>query len=162
MGEVFDIREIREQREELKHMARTKCGNPRVEYLRQHQEAERKIQAKMERIARKQQKLFPGAQMIRDMPGGGGAGDGMDLLAGIMESVERLKREIAELEALEREIEAQIDAIPDADMREILEYRYLNHWSWQRIADRMHYDTSTVWRKHGAALAFVRPGERTA
>lgn len=140
-------------------MTRARCRNMKMEFMRQHQEAERKITAKMERILHKQQRLFPGAQMIRDMPGGGRHGDNTDLLVEIMESVERLQQEIVELEALEREIEAQIRKVPDADARVILECRYLNHWNWQKIADEMHYDVSTVWRKHADALAYVHPSE---
>ena len=61
--------------------------------------------------------------------------------------------------ALVREIEGAIDAVEDAQYRDLLRYRYLNGWGWQKIADRMRFSQDWVWRLHARALRQVRVPE---
>jgi len=78
----------------------------------------------------------------------------------------KLEQCVCKLVDLERDIDAEIDAfveltrevkriiarIPDKRYRDILTWRYVNRWDWQRIADAMAYDRIWVWRLHGDAL----------
>jgi len=78
----------------------------------------------------------------------------------------KLEQCVIKLVDLERDIDAEIDAfvdltrlikriiaqIPDKRHRDILTWRYINRWDWQRIADAMAYDRIWVWRLHGDAL----------
>ena len=60
---------------------------------------------------------------------------------------------------LVREIEGVIDAVEDAQYRDVLRYRYLNGWTWKRIAERMHFSQDWVWRLHARAMRQVKvPG----
>ena len=60
---------------------------------------------------------------------------------------------------LVREIEGVIDAVEDAQYRDVLRYRYLNGWTWKRIAERMHFSQDWVWRLHARAMQQVKvPG----
>lgn len=50
------------------------------------------------------------------------------------------------------EIEGVIDGVADPQYRDVLRYRYLNGWNWQRIAERMSFSQDWVWRLHKRAL----------
>lgn len=67
-----------------------------------------------------------------------------------------LDARVAEYTEKAREIERAIDAVEDGEYRDLLKYRYLNGWSWQRIARRMYVSEDWVWRLHRRALRAVR------
>lgn len=54
------------------------------------------------------------------------------------------------------EIEAAIDAVEDEQYRDVLKYRYLNGWSWQKIAERTHFSQDWLWHMHARALGQVK------
>ena len=54
-----------------------------------------------------------------------------------------------------REIEAAIDAVPVPLYRDVLKFRYLNGWKWERIAETLHYTRPSIGRIHGRALLCV-------
>lgn len=55
-----------------------------------------------------------------------------------------------------RQIEAAIDAVSVPIYRDVLKYRYLNGWKWERIAEALHYTRQGVGHIHGRALQCVR------
>ncbi|MBR1820443.1 MAG: hypothetical protein IJ769_02340 [Clostridia bacterium] len=79
--------------------------------------------------------------------------------ARMLELEKELDERIGAYAALVREIEGVIDAVGDAQYRDVLKYRYLNGWSWQRIAERMYFSQDWVWRLHARALKAVRVPE---
>ncbi len=42
--------------------------------------------------------------------------------------------------------------LPDDRYRDILTLRYLNGYSWGRVAEEMGYESNYIWRVHGHAL----------
>ena len=58
------------------------------------------------------------------------------------------------VEAL-REIEAAIEAVPNQTYRDVLRLRYLNAWSWNRIARATHYADSYLYQVHRRAVLAV-------
>ena len=60
--------------------------------------------------------------------------------------------EIEEYAARARRVEQFIRRVEHPVQRELLRYRYLNGWSWQEVAQRMHLSVSRVMALHGAAL----------
>lgn len=77
-----------------------------------------------------------------------------------MRALEReLDGKIAAYADLVREIEAAIDAVGDAQYRDLLKYRYLNGWPWQKVAERMKFSKDWVWHMHRKALRAVRVPE---
>ena len=73
-----------------------------------------------------------------------------------MRALEReLDRRITEYADKVREIEGAIDRVEDGQYRDVLKYRYLNGWNWQRISDRMHFSQDWLWHLHARALAQV-------
>ena len=53
------------------------------------------------------------------------------------------------------EISNAIVGINDCELEAILNYRYLAYKNMQDIADLMHYDKSTVQRKHKKAIEII-------
>lgn len=54
-----------------------------------------------------------------------------------------------------REIETAIDAVPNQTYRDVLRLRYLNAWSWNRIARATHYADSYLYQVHRNAVKAV-------
>ena len=105
-------------------------GSPVAAYLAQARQIDGLIQAKLEQIAQLRASITRGTAMLSDMPRGGPMRDWTDTAA--------------------------IMTVPDMELRTLLNYRYLTGWSWGRIADAMHYDRATIWRKHKEAMAAVQ------
>jgi DNA-directed RNA polymerase specialized sigma subunit len=48
-----------------------------------------------------------------------------------------------------------INSLTDIRQRDILTFRYMNGWSWQKIASLVNYERTQVWRIHGVALILL-------
>lgn len=48
-----------------------------------------------------------------------------------------------------------INSLTDVRQRDILTFRYINGWSWQKIASLMNYERTQIWRIHGVALTML-------
>lgn len=74
-----------------------------------------------------------------------------------VEKIDQLEREIdretTELIQLKREIEQVIHSVPNDTLQLLLEYRYLDHLAWEKIADKMNYDLRWLFRLHKKALS---------
>lgn len=51
--------------------------------------------------------------------------------------------------------EQLINGLTDVRQRDILTFRYMNGWSWQKIARLMNYERTQIWRIHGVALMLL-------
>ena len=151
MSKIVDIRDLMARREE-EEMARKKSKNPKIEFMRRYIEADRRIPMKQERILRQRQKLLPGAQNMSGMPRSGHGKDMGDAIGEILLMIERNEADIKRMRHDQEVILEAIERIQDSEMRTLLEGRYLNGWTWEKIAQHIHCDTSTAWRLHGAAL----------
>ena len=131
------------------------------EYLRQLQRRDARINALIER----QRHYYDLATRITPgyrTDGGGPSGHSSrvaDCASKIADLEREIDRRIDEYVDLTREIEAAIDRIPDGRYRDVLRFRYVNGWTWERIADEMGYDLRWVHRLHGQALAMIEPPE---
>lgn len=63
-----------------------------------------------------------------------------------------IEREIALLAKEIQLAESIILKIPDLRCQDILRYRYLTGWSWDKVAEAMQYNTRWTLRLHGQAL----------
>lgn len=70
----------------------------------------------------------------------------------LAETERQTQEKLAELVRIREEITAAIEKIPDLDLQTILVWRYLKYLTFERIADKMHYDERTIRRKHCQAL----------
>lgn len=72
--------------------------------------------------------------------------------AGIEALEGELGQRVESYAAIIREIEGAIDALDSARDRDVLCFRYLNGWSWQRIAAEMCLSKDRLWHLHARAL----------
>lgn len=131
-------------------------GSPVAAYLAQARQIDGLIQAKLEQIAQLRASITRGTAMLSDMPRGGPMRDWTDTAARVADMETELREQINLMIDIKGEITEAIMTVPDMELRALLNYRYLTGWSWGRIADAMHYDRATIWRKHKEAMAAVK------
>lgn len=95
-------------------------------------------------------------QNFSPAPGGGESGSPIERP---MDKVDELERKITqaidELADIRMEIEAVLGQLEDDTLRELMEYRYIDGLTWERIAEKMHYSWRHTCRLHGEALAKI-------
>lgn len=91
------------------------------------------------------------------IPGGGSERGSMESsalkLAEIDQEIDALLRRSNDMR---RQIRASINAVPDARLRQVLRLHYINGFTFEQIAERMHYSWRWVIKLHGRALSQVR------
>jgi hypothetical protein len=132
------------------------------EFLMMAWEIDRRIDRKTEERDRLQAKLTAGRSAnLTGMPRGGHY-DWTDTAAKVADIDRAIGAEISELCRIKREVNAAIDAVEDVRYRRVLELRYRNYLSWDKISEETGYDLRYVYRLHGRALLCVRVPERFA
>lgn len=129
------------------------------EYLRQLSRKDARINALIERQQRYRELAARRTAVYRDTPDGGRrcSSSVEEYVARIVDLEREIDRRIDEYMDLTREIEAAIDKVGDDRYRDILRYRYINGWNWERIAQEMHYDVKWLYKMHGRALQKISP-----
>lgn len=127
------------------------------EYLSQYKDLNDSINAKLEQVGELRRK----AQTV-----GSGNSDGAhsstprDRIGEITDRIVDLEREINEdidrSIDLQREIRAAIATVPEVRLRTLLELRYINCLTLEKIAVRMDYCYMQICRLHGKALTAVK------
>lgn len=114
------------------------------EYLNRYRRLNVYIDCKLEQIAQ----LRALAARVSPTRGSGNTGNTSDrvgiTVAKIVDLERTIDREIDKLITIREEITDVISTIDDTDIRTLLEYRYINGWSWRRIAAKMHYSEKHV------------------
>ena len=126
------------------------------EFLSQAYWLDKRIDRKTEEIARMRAKLEKSNSKLSDMPRGGSGGDWTDADIRVMEEERRIHEEIIRLCRIKREIAEAIEAVEDARYRTLLELRYRNYLSFEKIAVEMNYSWRHTLRIHDEALRAVR------
>jgi len=124
-------------------------------FLEQAYWLDKRIERRAEEAARMRAKLEKCNSHISDMPRGGGGQDWMDADIKVMEMEARIKKEIAMLCEVKRQIGEAIDAVEDARYRTLLEMRYRNYYTFEKIAVEMNYSFDWVRHMHKEALKAV-------
>jgi DNA-directed RNA polymerase specialized sigma24 family protein len=114
------------------------------EYLKRYRTLNAYIDCKLEEVAQLRElstRISPTAMFDRN----GNVSDKVGHTAAKIVDLEReIDREVDELVEMRKEIEETISMIEDIDIRTVLEYRYINGFSWRRIAYTMHYSEDHV------------------
>lgn len=116
---------------------------------------DKRIDRKQEEIDRLRAKLTKSTATLSDMPRGGAGGDWTDADIKVMELEDAIHAEIIELCAIKREVFETIDAVEDERLRTLLELRYRNYLTFERIAVEMSYSYDHVKHLHKEALKAV-------
>ena len=127
------------------------------EYLAQYKDLNDSINVKLEQVGELRRK----AQTVCS-----GSSDGThsstprDRIGEITARIVDLEREINEdidrSIDLQREIRAAIATVPEARLRTLLEYKYINLMTLGETAVRMNYSYPQICRLHGRALQSVK------
>ena len=125
------------------------------EYLEQYRTLNLMINAKMERARLWRQR----AEYVSPSGAGGTRGKIRDRVGDTVARIADLEREInADIDALVdlgREISDKIKSVKQYKQRQILELHYLNGFSLDDVAERMHYSYRQVCRIHAQALSEI-------
>lgn len=124
------------------------------EYLNRARYLDREIEAKIDHLARIDSMVNRVSPVLSDMPGNPSKDPAKreKLLVKMIDLKWEINAEIDELVDTKREIMKFIGKIDNSSYRLLLELRYVNLCTWERIAEIMDISLSTVYRMHGSAL----------
>lgn len=126
------------------------------EFLRLARGADRRIDKAQERVDRLRARLEAGRMSrITGMPRGGGEDwtETADTLIELERVVNARIREMCKVKRLAMEA---IEAVEEMRYREVLELYYLDGYTWEKVAETMHYTVRNVTNLHGKALLKVK------
>ena len=126
------------------------------EFLRLARDADRRIDRATERVDRLRARLEAGRlNVLTGMPRGGGADwtETADRLIELEKIVNARIREMCEIKRLAMEA---IERVDEMRYREVLELYYLDHYTWDKVAETMQLDRRWVTRLHGKALMKIK------
>ena len=129
------------------------------EVLLQLSRKDARIEGMRERLQRYQELAQGSRARLTSLPGGGQRRTSSveEYVSKIVDLTRELDAQIDDYVDLTRAIEAAIDALEDGRMRDLLRWRYMGGWSWERIGRAMGYEQRQVYRLHALALsAFAR------
>ena len=124
------------------------------EYLNQARYIDRQIDAKLEHQSHLNSIIFKATSAISDMPGS----PSRDItkreraIEKVIDLEKEIDDEIDRLVDKKRELQTLINQIDNREYRLLLELRYVNISTWEKIADIMGLSLRSVYRMHGAAL----------
>lgn len=142
-------------REEQVGMTQQRQKNPKIDFLKGYLEAQRRIEAKNIQIEELYDAMMPRAQLFGEAPSGGRGVDMCGRFGDIFDLFKDVEKEIADLKQKRTAVISAINAVPDTEMRTVLECRYISGMGWGKIAKTIQCDTSTAWRIHGRALGYI-------
>ena len=92
-----------------------------------------------------------------DMPKGTGASDKVQSTVEKLEEYERkIDVKIDDWYEAKLNIEKAIHTVESDTLRLLLRYRYINGWTWEKIAVEMNYAYRNVTRLHGKAINLIK------
>lgn len=123
--------------------------------LRKYSEAQAAADRLREEIARLYSKAEKMTTTLKLVPTIGGGGRGIEsAIEGIGELVDQLSEKQNEANQLRCKIEDAISMVPDGRLRLLLEYKYIDGLTWERIAEKMGFDdVRWIYRLHRKALS---------
>ena len=125
--------------------------------LCKYRDAEAKADRLREEITRLYSKAEKMTTVLKLVTVSGGGGRKIEsALEGIDEMASRLGDQQREANQERRRIEDAISTVPDGRLRLLLEYKYIEGMTWERIADKMDKSYQWVCELHGRALEQIR------
>ncbi len=126
------------------------------EYLNRVRTADLDIQVKSEELHRLQLKALQiGSQSqeerVQSTPEGRGFANTIDKIVDLQNII---NNEISALVDLQNEAREKINRLSDTRYRAVLTEYYINHNTWEQVAELMKYDVRYIYKIHGRALQF--------
>lgn len=126
--------------------------------LMRYRESERRIARMLEEKRRWAEKAAAISPVYSDMPRppkGGRSDRIQDAVCSIADLERDIAREIGAQVRLRRRVERAVNRLEDDRLRDVVRYRYVDGYTWERIAEVMCYSPMQVCRLHAKALAAI-------
>ncbi len=127
------------------------------QYLKQARYLDERINTKLEQVSSLHDLATKATSTLSDMPGGPTRNTHRmeDIIIKILMLENEINSDIDRLVDLKDEILSVINEVDDFESRLILEKRYINLESWEKIADELNTSTPNIYRLHDKALRKV-------
>jgi len=138
--------------------ATTMTNKDKIKYLKRYINLDREIDRKLEEVARLRSKLTRIMPIYSTEPKGGGSirGKTESIIAKIVDLENEIDTDIDRLVAIREGIKTIIEAVEDDRERLLLQYRYLDGWTFEKIAVEMNYSWRQIHRLHSRALSNLK------
>ena len=136
----------------------TMTNREKIKYLKRYITLDREIDRKLEEVSRLRSKLTRITQVLTAEPRGGGSiyGKTEEILAKIVDLEREIDANIDRLVAIRDGIKTIIEAVEDDRERLLLQYRYLDGKTFEKIAVEMNYSWRQIHRLHSRALTNLK------
>ena len=124
------------------------------EYLRQARVLKIQIDGKLERMH--QLRELSERATIATGSTNSGSSNISAIAACIVDFTCEIREDAEKLMSLQRNIQGMIDQIGRIEYRTLLELYYLNGYTWELVAEKMHYTDRHIRSMHGEALKQLR------
>lgn len=125
----------------------------KIRYLSRYRRINARINRLLEEQGRWREIAMRTTPSMSQAPGGGGSGSPIERpMDKVLEIDAEINREIDELQTVRQEIRAALNQLEDENLELLMEYRYIDGLTWERIAEKMDYSRQWVFRLHGKAL----------
>lgn len=124
------------------------------QYLNRYVQSKNRYNAISEEMLRIRSEACRVSPVLSEMPSGGNqTGTKIERAIEQLDACANdLEKEALEMRQLMQEVKAAINTIPDETLKQLLELRYINGYTWEQIAVKMYYSYVHICRLHGLAL----------
>lgn len=124
------------------------------QYLNRYVQSKNRYNAISEEMLRIRSEACRVSPVLSEMPSGGNqTGTKIERAIEQLDACANdLEKEALEMRRLMQEVKAAINTIPDETLKQLLELRYINGYTWEQIAVKMYYSYVHICRLHGLAL----------
>ena len=121
-------------------------------YLARYRDIRQAIDQRLDEAERLRALAEKTTSTLSDMPKGGGSCGREDTYARLVDLGREIDREIGAYVQMRGDVEQAINTVGNMAQRNLLRYRYVNGWKWEKIAVEMNFDYRWILRLHGRAL----------
>ena len=114
--------------------------------------AEKTARAYLEKCEREKSLAQRISRTFSESAGNSSGNSTEDALIRLAVTEQQTQQKLRELVHIREEITAAIQQIDDSDLQAVLVWHYLNYFTFEQTAEKMHYDKRTIQRKHQKAL----------
>jgi len=126
------------------------------DFLMQANRIDTCINTKLDQVMALREMATKATSTLSDAPAGARDVHRMeDIIAKMIDLETEINSDISELVDVKRRVMAVIKRVPRAELRSLLEMKYLCHRTWEDIADALDYGLRQITRMHGSALEHV-------
>ena len=138
--------------------AATMTNKDKIKYLKRYINLDREIERKLGEVSRLRSKLTRVTEVYSTEPRGGGSiyGKTEEILAKIVDLEKEIDADVDRLIAVRDNIKSVIEVVEDDRERLLLQYRYLDGWTFEKIAVEMNYSWRQIHRLHSRALTNLK------